>query len=74
MKIFKLLDRSPRIVTQTRRVRPEKSEVLKLHASNQKARDRLGWEPTVSLEAGLRRTIEWIAKHLDLYRPDQYTV
>jgi dTDP-glucose 4,6-dehydratase len=73
-KIFALLGKTPKIICDAQRLRPEKSEVFRLHASNQKAREVLGWTPQVSLEEGLRRTIEWIADHLDLYRPDQYAV
>ena len=72
--IFTLLEKSPRIVTDDQRVRPEKSEVLKLQASYQNARELIGWEPKVSLEEGLRRTIAWISEHLELYQPDRYTV
>ena len=60
--------------TDEQRIRPGKSEVMKLWASNQKAKEMIGWEPRVSLDDGLRLTIEWISAHLDLYRPDQYTV
>lgn len=73
-KIFKILGKSPKIVTESQRIRPEKSEVLRLQASYEKARNLIGWEPQVSLEDGLRRTAEWISEHLDLYRPNQYTV
>jgi dTDP-glucose 4,6-dehydratase len=73
-KIFKLIGKNPEVVVDTQRVRPGKSEVMKLWASNQKARELIGWEPRVSLDEGLRATIDWIAAHLDLYRPDQYTV
>jgi dTDP-glucose 4,6-dehydratase len=73
-KIFEMLDKSPRIVIKSQRKRPEKSEVLRLHASNKKAKERLGWEPLVSLDEGLRITIKWISEHLELYKPDQYTV
>jgi dTDP-glucose 4,6-dehydratase len=73
-KIFEMLDRSPRIVLKTQRVRPEKSEVLRLQASYEKAKEMIGWEPKVSLNDGLRLTSEWISKHLDLYKPDQYMV
>jgi len=69
-----LLGKTPKIVSDAQRLRPEKSEVFRLHASNQKARELLGWTPQVSLEDGLRRTIEWISAHLDLYRPEQYMV
>ena len=73
-RIFNILGKSPRIVAENQRMRPEKSEVLKLHASYRKANERIGWEPLVSLDEGLRITIKWISEHLDLYRPDQYTV
>lgn len=73
-KIFALLGKTPKIVTETQRLRPEKSEVLRLHASNQKAQTLIGWQPQVPLTAGLQRTIDWIASHLELYQPDRYAV
>jgi len=73
-KIFALLGKTPKIVTETQRLRPEKSEVLRLHASNQKAQTLIGWQPQVPLTAGLQQTIDWIAGHLELYQPDRYAV
>jgi len=73
-KIFKLIGKTPKIVADPQRVRPGKSEVMKLWASNEKARRMIGWEPRISLDEGLRATVEWISTHIDLYRPDQYTV
>jgi dTDP-glucose 4,6-dehydratase len=73
-KIFGILGKSPKLVADPQRVRPGKSEVMKLWASNQKAKELIGWQPRVSLEEGLRRTIEWIKSHLDLYKPDEYAV
>jgi len=74
-KIFKLIGKTPKIVADPQRVRPGKSEVMKLWASNEKAKRMIGWEPRISLDEGLRATIEWISAHIDLYRrPDQYTV
>jgi nucleoside-diphosphate-sugar epimerase len=73
-KIFNILGKSPRIVTESQRVRPEKSEVLRLQASYEKAKRLIGWEPQVSLDEGLRSTAEWISEHLDSYQPDQYSV
>jgi NAD dependent epimerase/dehydratase len=73
-KIFGIIGKTPRVVTDSRRIRPGKSEVMKLWVSNQKAKELIGWEPHVSLDEGLRLTIEWISAHLDLYRPDQYMV
>ena len=73
-KIFGILGKSPKVIADSQRLRPGKSEVMKLWASNQKAKELIGWEPRVSLEEGLRLTIEWIKSHLDLYKPDEYTV
>lgn len=73
-KIFDIIGKTPKVTADSQRVRPGKSEVMKLWASNKKAKAMIGWEPRVSLDEGLRLTIEWISSHLDLYRPDQYTV
>ena len=73
-KIMRLVGRELPIVAEGRRLRPERSEVMRLHASNQKARNLTGWEPSVSLDEGLARTIDWIQDNLDRYRPDVYEV
>jgi dTDP-glucose 4,6-dehydratase len=73
-KIFTILGKEVKIITENQRMRPEKSEVLKLHAGNQKALDLLGWKPQVSLDQGLHITVDWIRDHLSLYQPDRYTV
>jgi NAD dependent epimerase/dehydratase len=73
-KIFGIIGKSPEVVTDSQRIRPGKSEVMRLWASNNKAKKMIGWEPRISLDEGLRLTIEWISAHLDLYRPDQYMV
>jgi dTDP-glucose 4,6-dehydratase len=73
-KIFGIIGKHPKVVTDAKRVRPDKSEVMKLWASNQRAKTMIGWEPRISLDEGLKLTIEWISAHLDLYRIDQYTV
>lgn len=73
-QIFKIIGKTPNVVMDAQRVRPGKSEVLQLWASNQKARDLIGWQPRTSLDEGLHRTIDWVSAHLNLYEPDQYTV
>lgn len=73
-KIFEMIGKTPNVSLDPQRIRPNKSEVMKLWASNQKAKSLIGWEPRISLDEGLALTIEWISKHLDLYRPDEYTV
>jgi UDP-glucose 4-epimerase len=39
-------------------------EVFKIYVDASRARRELGWEPTVSLEEGLRKTAEYFRKHL----------
>lgn len=56
------------------RVRPEKSEVERLLADNQLAKNLLGWTPEVNLEDGLQQTIDWLRDNLDKYRPGVYVV
>lgn len=73
-KIFDLMGKTPNIECEEERLRPDKSEVKRLHASHQKARDLMGWEPQVSLDEGLQRTIAWISQNLDIYQPDRYAV
>ncbi len=56
------------------RVRPRHSEVMVLQSDPTRAKQRLGWEATVSLEQGLARTAAWVEDNLDRYRPDAYAV
>lgn len=56
------------------RLRPEASEVTRLVADASKVHERCGWSSAVSLEEGLRRTVDWVAEHRGLYRPATYSV
>jgi dTDP-glucose 4,6-dehydratase len=51
------------IRTNNQRFRPGASEVLSLRADNRKIRRDTGWEPNVSWDLGLKRTIDWYAAH-----------
>jgi len=70
--IFKIMGKQPEIKVEPGRLRPEKSEVMRLISDNRKASMNLNWQPKVGIEEGLRRTIEWISAHLDLYQPEEY--
>lgn len=52
-----------RIEVEPARLRPPRSEVQRLLSDNTLAGKLLGWRPVVSLENGLRQTIQWIATH-----------
>lgn len=69
-----LLHRTILIESQEERVRPPNSEVQQLLADNTLARKMLGWEPSVSLEKGLRLTIEWMQEHAHEYHPGSYVL
>ncbi|MFH1689047.1 MAG: GDP-mannose 4,6-dehydratase [Candidatus Eisenbacteria bacterium] len=73
-KIVEMTNPSARIVSRESRVRPDKSEVMKLICDNSKAKSLMGWEPSVSLDEGLALTIEFVREHPDLYRPEEYAV
>lgn len=73
-KIIGLIGRSVPIVCEEHRMRPSKGEVERLRADNSLARKVLGWQPAVSLDEGLRRTIAWIQEHLALYRVEEYNI
>lgn len=62
------------VACEEQRVRPENSEVRVLVCDNTKAADLLGWHPTVSLEEGLARTIDWMRAHIAGYKAGVYTV
>ena len=66
------------IITDEERMRPEKSEVERLFASNEKAKKLLDWTPKFSgldgFKKGLEKTIEWFSdyKNLKLYKHEIY--
>lgn len=62
------------IEVQETRVRPGGSEVERLLADGSLARTLLGFTPAVSLEDGLKLTIEWMREHHGDYRPSVYAV
>lgn len=57
--ILQLLGLERRIVSEDARERPPASEVGRLLSDNSRAAEILGWQPAVTLEEGLSRTIAW---------------
>jgi dTDP-glucose 4,6-dehydratase len=60
------------IMVDPHRLRPEKSEVLRLISDNRQAREVIGWTPQVSLDEGLDLTIDWMRANLERYKPGVY--
>lgn len=75
-KIAKIMERDVKIIGEEQRIRPAKSEVLRLMADNTKAKRLLGWGPKYSIEEGLEETIEWFGnpENLGKYKVDVYNV
>jgi NAD dependent epimerase/dehydratase len=72
--IGKIVGRELVVEQDHQRVRPSNSEVARLVADATKSRALCGWQPSVSLEEGLRRTVDWIGANLSRYRPGVYGV
>jgi NAD dependent epimerase/dehydratase len=70
--IIRMIGRPVEISVEAARLRPDKSEVLRLLSDNRLARERLGWKPETTLDEGLGQTIAWISKNLERYQPDCY--
>jgi len=72
--IAEMTGSSAAIEVDARRTRREGSEVSRLLSDNSLARSALSWEPRVSLEDGLFRTIEWLERNRPASRPEGYAV
>jgi NAD dependent epimerase/dehydratase len=72
--IARIMGREIVIEADPGRRRSETSEVDRLLADSGRARTLLGWTPSVQLEDGLRRTIEWMRAHQDEFSVDLYVV
>ena len=72
--IAKMMQAKVKIVTDSNRRRPEKSEVERLWADNAKAKKVLNWSPKYSLEKGLRETIDWFKDNKDIYKSHIYNI
>jgi NAD dependent epimerase/dehydratase len=78
--IARIMDREIEIETSAERVRPDNSEVDRLLAENNKARELFGWKPEYSglegLESGLKETVSWFTEpdNLRQYKTDIYNI
>ena len=71
-RLLSLMGIDKPIVQEKQRMRPELSEVLKLVSDNTLARKEMNWSPKVTLDEGLRRTIEFVRANRYLFRSDGY--
>ena len=63
-----------KIIVDSNRVRPDKSEVKQLVCNNQKLLKNTSWKPRVIFEDGINRTIEWFKKNYVSKNKNIYTI
>ncbi|MBE7719454.1 MAG: SDR family NAD(P)-dependent oxidoreductase [Lacrimispora celerecrescens] len=74
LKLINQINPKARIICESQRLRPEKSEVNRLLGSNQKLKDLTGWNQEYTLSLGLKETISWMEKNLDKYKAGIYNL
>ena len=73
-KLKELTGADATVVTDEQRLRPDRSEVFRLLGANAKLKRFTDWEPRVSLDEGLRRTVEWFRANGRLYKSGIYNL
>lgn len=75
-QLINQINPTAKIITDTIRLRPEKSEVFRLFGSNEKLKSFTDWSQKYTLTEGLNETIEWFSKkeNLQQYKSDIYNV
>ncbi len=64
--IKEIMNANVEIMTDESRVRPEKSEVERLWCNNEKILKAVGYQPSVDINSGLARTIDWFSEPRNL--------
>jgi NAD dependent epimerase/dehydratase len=74
--IREFMGRNVEFITEEQRIRPTKSEVLRLWCDNTKIREMTGFKPRYDIRAGLKATIDWFVNpdNLRKYKVDIYNV
>ena len=75
-KISKILKIKLIPVVEKKRVRPQKSEVLRLKCDNTKIKKMTNWKPKYEIDEGLKKLIKWIKEgdNLKNYKPEDYNI
>ncbi|MDG1021926.1 MAG: NAD-dependent 4,6-dehydratase LegB [Emcibacteraceae bacterium] len=74
--IKEIMSSDVKFIIDEQRIRPEKSEVLRLWCDNRKINDLTGFEPKYSIRKGLEKTVDWFKKTENLvkYKTGIYNV
>jgi nucleoside-diphosphate-sugar epimerase len=77
LKLIKqIMKRDVVFATDEQRLRPSKSEVVRLWGDNTLIKSLTGWQPEYDIESGLQKTIEWFLKveNLKNYKAGVYNL
>ena len=74
--IQELMGSDAEIITEEERIRPGNSEVQRLFCDNTKIKNAVGYEPSIDIKQGLKKTIDWLSidKNLDKYKTSIFNV
>lgn len=72
--IGNILNKDLKVITETERLRPEKSEVFTLICDSSKALQLTGWKQEYTIEKALKETLKWFEENLHLFEADKYTI
>jgi len=70
-KIFKILNCRTKLIS-VKRDKTKSKELIKMVGNNKKARTNLKWKPKISLELGIKNTIEWLKAGKSVSRQSNY--
>ncbi len=57
-----------------KRIRPDKSEVMRLICEDTQTREMLGWQPQFLMRQGLEDTVNWMHNNLHNFKSNIYNV
>jgi len=76
LKISDIMGAKIKVQVDEKRIRPQKSEVERLCCDNNKIYSETGYTPKISLEEGLKKTVQWfqVPENLAKYKHNIYNV
>ncbi len=74
--LIEIVGANAMVISEEQRIRPKESEVERLVCNNNLIKELTEWEPEISLEEGLLRTVKWFRKKDNLckYKSDIYNI
>jgi NAD dependent epimerase/dehydratase len=75
-ELIRQINPAAKIIEDSNRIRPEKSEVFRLYGSNEKIKKYTNWQQQYDLKQGLAETIAWFrnTENLKQYKADIYNI